>query len=69
MYFSVRSQKVSIKRNRFVADLLHLSLVFDPRPVRVGFVVGIVALGETSFRVTYFSPVSNIPLMLHMYYL
>jgi hypothetical protein len=42
--------------------------VFDPGPVRVGFVVDIVALGQTFFRVTYLSPVSNIPLMLHTYY-
>ena len=39
---------------------------FDHRPVRVGFVVNKVALGQVSVKVLRFSPVSVILPMLHI---
>ena len=40
-------------------------LGFNPIPVSVGFVVDKQALGQASFRIPVFSPVSIIPSMLH----
>jgi hypothetical protein len=37
----------------------------NPGPVRVGFVVDKVALGQVSFRVLRFFPVNFIPPVLH----
>jgi hypothetical protein len=39
----------------------------NPRPVRVGFVVGKVALGQAFLRVLWFSSVSTIPPVLHIH--
>ena len=38
---------------------------FEPRPVRLGFVVDKVPLGQVLLRVLLFSPVSIVPPMLH----
>jgi hypothetical protein len=52
---------------RLVAVLSLQRPGFDPRPVRVGFVVDIVALGQFFLRVFHFSFVPIIPPMLRAY--
>jgi hypothetical protein len=46
---------------RLDADLLPQKPMFDPKQVHVGFVVEKVAIGQVSFGVFQFSPVSTIP--------
>jgi len=48
-----------------VANLSRQRRGFDARPVRVGFVVDRVAVGQFSLGLLQFSPVSIIPPMLH----
>jgi hypothetical protein len=62
--FSLRYELTSICQ-RSVAGLPWRRLCFDPRSVRVRFVVDEVAMGQVSFRALRFSDVSEIPPMLH----
>jgi hypothetical protein len=52
---------------RLAAGLPSRKSGFDSGPVRVGFVVDKVALGQFFLRVLQFSPVSFIPPVLHYY--
>jgi len=48
----------------------HLSLQrhgFDSRPVHMGFVVELMAMGEVFLQILWFSPVSNIPPLLNIH--
>ena len=56
---------LTLIEGRLVADPSPRRPGFDPRSVRVGFVVDRVALGPVFLRVRRFDPVSIIPPTLH----